>query len=449
MQKPKLVICAAFANAARGLPEWLAYHHAVGVGHFVLYDTGSDDNPAAAIRASRLAERVTLIRWPQRHAATPDSATAAHQHFIDIFAGAFDWTAFLAVDEFLLPLGGPSAADMLDLYGDGAAVLVHRRIFGPGATQAPPAGPTLAAYDRRAADEFPAHRLVRLIARGTALREATQDPPWFRVEGPVFNTAGQVADTAPVQPRGCFQHLVVNHYCLRPRQEWLAAVQQDAVLAGAPLPENEAELYDFLAELGAVRDDAIQAFLPAMQAWLEPATRPPVAAAADAEPTAGPLAAAPAATLLSAQVSAQPAPPGAAPPGAMPAGMSAPGSTPVAAATPGTAPSATPGTAATPDPAPSAAAGTAPAPATADASRPTATWLPRGQDALERNGGGALVFRDRSRAGEHWLAALRGGRVGVIDPAFLIDEFDRIKDFPSDAEARAACEAALAQDMRR
>jgi hypothetical protein len=75
-------------------------------------------------------------------------------------------------------------------------------------------------------------------------------------------------------------------------------------------------------------------------------------------------------------------------------------------------------------------------------------WTPRGQDAQERTGGLGLVFRDRSRAGEHWFAALRGTAVAAIDPAFLHDEYDRIRDFPTAAEARAACDAALAQQAR-
>jgi hypothetical protein len=73
-----------------------------------------------------------------------------------------------------------------------------------------------------------------------------------------------------------------------------------------------------------------------------------------------------------------------------------------------------------------------------------AAWVPRGQDAQERAGGLGLIFRDRSRPGEHWLAALRGTAVAEIDPAFLLDEFDRIRDFPSDADARAACDEILA-----
>ncbi|HTW71160.1 MAG TPA: hypothetical protein VME47_14815, partial [Acetobacteraceae bacterium] len=75
-------------------------------------------------------------------------------------------------------------------------------------------------------------------------------------------------------------------------------------------------------------------------------------------------------------------------------------------------------------------------------------WRPFGMDAMERIGGTGLVFRDRSRPGEHWLAALRGAAAAGIDPAFLMDDFDRIRDFPNADEARVACDAALSGEGR-
>ena len=135
MDKIKLAVCAVFENEAPYLPEWLAYHHLAGVGHFVLYDNGSTDDPAGAIRASRVGEHVTLIPWPQR-----PGRMAAYRHFIDIFSPGFDWAAFIDVDEFLLPLNSRNVVDTLDWLSSAAAVLVHRRVFGPGAWQEPPPG---------------------------------------------------------------------------------------------------------------------------------------------------------------------------------------------------------------------------------------------------------------------------------------------------------------------
>jgi len=43
---------------------------------------------------------------------------------------------------------------------------------------------------------------------------------------------------------------------------------------------------------------------------------------------------------------------------------------------------------------------------------------------------------------------LRGAAAAGIDPAFLMDEYDRIREFPDAAEARAACDATLARESR-
>ena len=105
MDRKKLVVCAIFENEAVHLPEWLAYHHAAGVEHFVLYDNDSTDASAQAVREPPVAQHVTLIRWPQR-----PGQVAAYRHFIDIFAPSFEWVAFLDVNDFLLPLNSRNIA---------------------------------------------------------------------------------------------------------------------------------------------------------------------------------------------------------------------------------------------------------------------------------------------------------------------------------------------------
>jgi len=406
VDKQQLVVCAVFENAAARLSEWLAYHTVVGAGHFVLYDNGSTDDPARVIRNSPLAEHVTLIRWPQR----PGRLTA-YRHFIDIFAPGFAWAAFLGVDEFLLPLAGNTVMQTLDLLGLAAAVLVHRRAFAPGPWQ----GLAIESFDRRAGDDFPANRQVRVIARCSDLLDVGQDPDTFRVNGQVVNTAGHLAPNAAIQALPCYHNLVVNQYCTGPREAWLAALHQDHAAAGGEAMTAE-ELVPLLSRQA---DTALQSFAPAVRALLGLPTRSPAPIEPPPPPQADP---------------AQPAPADAAPPsGPAPRTAGAP-----AAAFP-----------TAPDDAPTARGdeqdrGDEQNRAAPEDLRAGPVWVSRGEDAQERLGGVALVFRDRSHAGEHWLAALRGAAAAGIDPAFLMDEFDRIRDFASADAARAACDAALA-----
>ncbi len=379
------------------------------------------DDPARVVRNSPVAEHVTLIRWQQR-----PGQLAAYRHFIDIFAPGFEWAAFLGVNEFLLPLAGGTVLGALDFLDQAGAVLVHRRVFSPGPWPEPPPGLAIETYDRRAADYFAPNRHIRVIARCSELLDVTQTAHEFRVNGLVFDTAGRLAPNAAVQESPCYRNLVVNHYCTGPRQDWLARIEQDGAAAG-----------EILAELSQVQDDAIRAFAPAVRDLLGLA--PPQGAVPEEVVSAGvssvsptepaPLvvperainAGAPAVSpseqtpLVVAAEAASTGELTVSPTEPLP--VSAPVDVPVsqlAMPVPGAVP------------VPMEAASSGPPPPMTIVAVPAQVapgWIPRGQDAQERVGGTALVFRDRSRAGDHWLAALRGAAAAGIDPAFLMDEY--------------------------
>lgn len=433
MDKKKLAVCAVFENEAPYLPEFLAYHHLVGVEHFVLYDNGSTDDPARAIRGTKLAEHVTLIGWPQQPAHL-----AAYRHFIDIFAPGFEWVAFIDVGEFLLPLHSRNVVDTLDWLSSASAVLVHGRVFGPGASQGPPSGlvpeglvPSglvIENYGLRAADDFPANRQVKTIARCSQLLDATQNLNEFRINGPVFNTAGHLAPNRAMQAQPCYQNLVLNRYYTRSRTDWLEQLQHGEASADTATPLDEPGMFDHLTAVCQVPDSTIQAFAGAVRELLDLGS-----------------ASAPPPETISRGPAAPTSPMGVASP-AMPVSPSASAAVPASVAVAVQAAldqHAAGSSGARPDPASQ--------PDAAVSSRPVqagSAWAWRGQDAQERAGGLGLVFRDRSRQGEHWFAALRGAAVAAIDPAFLLDEYDRIREFPTDTEARAACDAALAEAPR-
>ncbi len=383
MDRPKLVVCAVFENEAAWLPEFIAYHRLVGVDHVVLYDTGSTDDPARAIRHSPVAAHATLVAWPQRPART-----AAYRHFIDNFAFGYEWAAFIDTDDFLLPLNGGSVVDTLDRLGSAAAVLVQRRVFGPPGWRETPWGLVIERHDRRAADDFPGNRHVRSIVRCSTLQSGRDAAQAYSVVGPVFNTAGQPAVNSPVQPQACYQNLVINHYAARSREDWLAKARRDAAAANAPPPHDDPASFERFAALCPVRDLAIQAFAGAVRDLLGLGS----AAGPPAYGGAGPVAGAP----------------------AMPPGVQTSSGVTV----------------------------TVPIDV-------TPVWIARGADAQERADGLGMVFFDRSRRGGHWLAALRATPASMIDPCFLVDEFDRIRDFPTDVQARAPPPASLGCIERR
>jgi hypothetical protein len=423
MEPNKLAVCAVFRDEAAYLLEWIAYHLVAGVDHFVLYDNDSSDGGAALIRNSPLAERVTLIHWPQR-----PGKLSAYRHFIDIFAPGFEWAAFLDLEDFLLPLDGGRIGDTLDRLESAAAVLVNWRVFGPGAWDAPPPGLVIENYDLRAPDDWPMNHTVRSIARCVDLLDVSQSPHEFQISGTTCNTLGAAVPNVVLQETACHQGLVINRYHTRSRQDWVARVQRDHGMLDAAPAENDLGLVDRLGAVCRVRDETIKAFVPGVRALLGLQATPAAASAetVDATPAAASFAAAPAAA---AEVAAETA-------SATPPSEAAPTEAPTAAVVTVSAADAPPPVAEAPAAAP-------PHPATTRFAAPAPGWVACGPDAQQRDDALAMIFRDRSRQGAPWLAALRGAATSLIDPQFLLDEAGRIHDFADDAAARVACEAAL------
>ena len=381
MATQKLAICAIFKNEAPFLLEWIAYHIAVGFEHLVLYDNDSTDGGAALIRNSPLAERVTVIHWPQR-----PGQLSAYRHFIDIFAPGFDWATFIDIDEFILPLNRGGISETLDRLGNASAVLVHRRVFGPSGKDERPDGLVIENYDRRAPDEFDMNRHVKSLVRCADLLDVTQNPHEFMVRGLVFNTAGRLSPNVAVQETACHEALVINHYHTRSRQDWQAKIARGSAMFDQSEPRYDVALIDHFADACQLEDRTIQSFVPEVR------------------------------VLLGVAASAPPPTPAVAPPVVAPPVVTPPVVTPPVVAA-------------------------QPARVIEQPVEAARGWIWAGPNAQQHTA--ALVFRDGSRDGKPWLAALRGRPASLVDPDFLVDQAGRIRDFATDAEARAACEAAL------
>jgi hypothetical protein len=71
-------------------------------------------------------------------------------------------------------------------------------------------------------------------------------------------------------------------------------------------------------------------------------------------------------------------------------------------------------------------------------------WIAQPPSGFRHPGGQAVAFSQSGRPNGAWLAAVCGtGAAGQTDPQFLLDLAGRIAEFPSLAEAQAACEAVL------
>ncbi|MFV2063367.1 MAG: glycosyltransferase family 2 protein, partial [Chloroflexota bacterium] len=128
-------------NEAPYLEEWLAYHHALGVQHFFIYDNGSTDELHQAIEAWVNHGVVTLVHWP-----LPGGQGDAYNHALRFYGPSLDWLAYFDVDEFIVPLIDDDIPSLLARWPDAADVRLPRKDFGFSGHRSPPDELTIEAY---------------------------------------------------------------------------------------------------------------------------------------------------------------------------------------------------------------------------------------------------------------------------------------------------------------
>jgi hypothetical protein len=261
--RPRLGVCAIFKNEAPYLPEWIAYHLAVGVDHFVLYDNASTDGGAALIRNTPFRHHVTIEDWPQ-----PEGQLPAYRHFLAHHAARFDWAAFIDLDEFLLPLGDDSVPALLGRMSGFSAVLSQWRVFGPSGWDSPPDGLCIEAYHLRAPDDAPVSHHVKTILRCTEALAPAANPHEFQLLGSPCDPLGRPVPNIGIQPEACHEGLVINHYHTRSRAEWHAKIRRGSAMFGNVEPRYPRDLIDHFADLCRIEDRTITAWAPAVRALL-------------------------------------------------------------------------------------------------------------------------------------------------------------------------------------
>ncbi len=260
---PRLGICAIFKDEAPHLLEWLAFHVAVGVERFVLYDNASTDGGADLLRQSRFAERVTVEHWPNH-----PGQLAAYRHFLAHHAQRFDWAAFIDLDEFLLPLDDAAVPALLARMDGFSAVLVQWRVFGPSGRDTRPDGLTIEAYHLRAPDDLPVNCHVKTILRCADALDVTHNPHAFRLRGPVCDPSGRIVENSALPSVACHEGLVLNHYQTRSRAEWLAKVWRGNAMFVDAVPAYPPALIEHYEAVCRTEDRTIMAWAPRVKALL-------------------------------------------------------------------------------------------------------------------------------------------------------------------------------------
>ncbi|TKV41686.1 hypothetical protein A0U87_03985 [Sphingobium sp. MP9-4] len=218
-----LAICAILKNEAINILEWIAYHRALGVEKFYLYNNNSTDNVDALLEPLIEIGLVDLIDWPIRPAQLE-----AYDDFVDRHRHNWTWTAFIDLDEFINPLEYDSIIDWLQGFKEASAIAVQWMNFGPDGHNTPPDGLLIENYTTRLPDDHAMHGHVKTIVR-TADYVKARSPHSMIVSGRIVDEHGEDIDQSvdyAILPVRKHRSICINHYYTRSRSEWAAKLNK-------------------------------------------------------------------------------------------------------------------------------------------------------------------------------------------------------------------------------
>lgn len=272
-----IAIMACVKNEERYIGEWLRFHQAVGVRHFILYDDQSTDGTLAVVKETLAADAFTVIPWSMRMAdASSDQPlngqVMAFAHAIMNFGGAFERMAFIDVDEFLLPKTGDTLQEALAAANGFPNISLPWHMFGHGGHEAKPGLPVTRAYTMRVSDPRKRHVHASNFKCIVDPCEVTQvSVHHFETRSfadRTSNDAGTLSDRRERKEPGFYSadHIQLNHYYSKSREEFQrkidrgwsydrqAAKYRDKALATSKyLEDNAAEdrsMVEFLDRTG-------------------------------------------------------------------------------------------------------------------------------------------------------------------------------------------------------
>lgn len=267
-----LYLCAIVRDEEDGLAEWIAYHHLIGIDHFVIYDNGSTDGTATLLDRFAAAGIVTRIDWPDRPPPqwlsypgmlrlleqVPDAhrtpwenlgvlgpQITAYNDALSRFGDQAAWMLFIDADEFLLLPQDGHLRSFLHLFNmpQVGAIGFNWRYFGSAGQMRPDGRLVIERFTRCAEPDFPGHAHIKTLARMTALDRMAVHAGMLRPGYVYVNDCGDAFTPLHLAFSDHISHRYsqLNHYSVKSRAEFERKRAKGNATLGSRHPQGEIE----------------------------------------------------------------------------------------------------------------------------------------------------------------------------------------------------------------
>ena len=248
-----LAVVAIMKNEAPYVKEWLDYHLAAGVDHFYIYDNESPDNFKEILQPYIDAGIVTYTFYPGtgRQVEAYMEAFMAHRFFCR-------YMAFIDADEFIFPQENKSIVEVADEFFNAeenlGGIQINWMMYGSNNLEtADYTRGVLERFTRRAKKTV---RSVKTIANPRKI-DYLITPHYMFYFGGIFT----ITDNIYEDEHKIADKILVNHYRLKSREEFLRKCQNSSIDASYGEKTNHYNESRFThEENNDVFDDSILAY---------------------------------------------------------------------------------------------------------------------------------------------------------------------------------------------
>ena len=234
-----IAIATVVRDEASYIEEWLRFHKAVGIRHFIIYDDGSTDGTADVARAVLSEGELTIVPWFGRMTDVSTTQLLNHQlmafcHAILNYGPDYRWMAFIDVDEFLLPKTATTVEQALAHAGGFPNVSLPWHMFGTSGHKTRPAGSVLENYTIRGADPLStkenASNFKCIVDPSEVTKVSVHHFETRSFGSETCNDLGQRFSLKGRKSPSFYSatHLQLNHYYTRSEEELAAKISRGA-----------------------------------------------------------------------------------------------------------------------------------------------------------------------------------------------------------------------------
>jgi hypothetical protein len=251
-------------DRGRWLPEWLAFHHLMGVSRFYVYAHRCTDDTAQVLTS---LSRTYAIQSFEVKTQEDRVQLKVYQHAYEQFGHECDWLAFLDGDEFLFPTEAatlPEAMAVFD-YLKVSAIGVYWACFGSSGHVSEPEGLITQNFRRRAADDFEANRHVKSIVRGRQTCRVGPNSHLFQTPWGTQDEQGRPITFGLTDHHPSWERLRINHYVCQSLQ-YFREFKQRSGAADAGAAHIRPDDWWTRHDRNEIEDDSVLRFQAALEA---------------------------------------------------------------------------------------------------------------------------------------------------------------------------------------